>query len=139
VTEANFWRDIVRPRLGVFGVVQRLEIPNVPDTLYCIRGAAGLIELKHAYEWPAKSVTPMHFAYFTVEQVNWIEAWHDAGGRCFVLAQVGHDYLLYGAKTARIIQRGVTRRIHIANSLVHDYGKFPTGAIVKCLVGSAAT
>lgn len=137
MTEAAFWRSTVRPKLGIFGMLRRIEnaVDNgMPDTLYCIKGRTGLVELKHDYRWPIRPDTPFRFNHFDIGQVQWLEDWERVGGRCFILAQVERDYILVPAKHARTLQQGVTRAEFLDLAVAHGHARFPTGAIVQCLV-----
>ena len=144
MTEAVFWSGTVRPKLGRFGTLRRIENrigEGTPDVAFCIRryrkghlpAASGWIETKHSYEWPIRETATLKFNHFTIEQVLWMEDWIGAGGRCFVLAQVARDYMLVPAKNARKIQAGATRREFITISDVYATGTFPTAEIVRCL------
>lgn len=140
MSETDFWRTTVRPKLINFGVLHRIE--NVielgtPDVAYCLHrgdkiGISGWIELKYALEWPKRKNTIFKFKHYTTDQADWIEEWGRIGRSC-VLAQVENDYLLVPSKHCRELQHGVTQQRFLQISDVVGNGVFPTGRIVRWL------
>lgn len=144
MTESLFWSSTVRPKLGMFGILRRMENrvgEGTPDVCYCIRrhktgqvpAASGWMELKHLYEWPKGDKTLVRWNHFTLEQVNWIEEWHEGGGRACVLAQVERDYMLFPPWTVRRVQAGAPKDEMISLADVYSRGTFPTANIIRWL------
>lgn len=142
MTESLFYNSIVRPRLGRFGILRRIENrigEGTPDVLYTLRrraalpAATGFIELKKAEHWPTGKGTPLRFNHFSVGQVAWMEEWASHGGRVCVLAQVEDDYLLVPPEGLRRAQAGVPRTEFVGMCAVVGRGVFPTAEVVRWL------
>lgn len=84
-----------RRALAPYGRLVRVENraePGTPDVAYCLLGVEGWLELK---EDPLpKPGAPIKLRELTLGQVLWAEAWHAAGGRAWLLAQLGRSYAL---------------------------------------------
>lgn len=91
MSEANTWSFLKKARsLGRNLHMDRLENSvsgGMPDVEGCLYGSQFWLELKFC-ERPARASTHVK-PKFRPGQVPWIEARHDAGGRAFVLLQVG--------------------------------------------------
>lgn len=136
MTEATFWRNTVRPALGLFGPIHRIENiceKGTPDTVCCLQGVVSFIELKHSYSWPSRPGTPYRPVELKLEQVQWLESWGAAGGRCCIVAQVDRDYMLFPHDVVRMLYTGLPQADVIKLAAVHGRGTFPTGAMVKWL------
>lgn len=64
--------------------------PGTPD----VNITTGWIELKKMEKWPARDTTALRVEHFSPQQKIWIARRERAGGRVWVLLQVGTDYLL---------------------------------------------
>lgn len=136
MTEATFWRKTVRPALGMFGAVHRIENRTelgTPDVVFCRDGVVSFIELKHEYEWPKRAVTRFRFSELKLEQILWAENWTAHGGRCCLLAQVARDYLLFPPPAFRLLYAGASRNKVIGLAAVHQRVTFPTGQVLQWL------
>lgn len=142
MSEVEFWRKIVRPKLIPFGVLHRIE--NVvelgtPDVTYTLRrdtsspAFSGWIELKHVVHWPARAGTLVRFKRFTVDQAAWLDEWGRIGGKACLLIQIENDYALLSHRHAFALQRGVPGGWIRQNAEVLGEGVFPTGRVVKWL------
>lgn len=140
MSENDFWRTIVRPKLINFGVLHRIE--NVvelgtPDVTYCLHrgdkiGVSGWIELKFSSAWPVRDKTSFKFSRYTVDQADWLEEWGKFGKAC-VLAQIANEYLLVPGKHCRELQHGVSRSRFYEMAAVRGIDRFPTGQVVRWL------
>jgi hypothetical protein len=142
MTERLFWSSTVRPILGAFGKLERIENrvgDSTPDVCYCLKrqpdwnAVSGWIELKHGAQWPVRPATKFKFSYFTLGQMLWLEEWHNAGGRCCMLAQIERDYMLVPPWRLRAIFDGVTKSDFMALSEVNAHNVFPTSEVVRWL------
>lgn len=77
--------------------------PGTPDVAF----THGWVELKQIPAWPARPDTVVRCDHFTRTQRNWLAAHEAAGGRCWVLLQVGRSefLLIPGAKAAAQLGR----------------------------------
>jgi hypothetical protein len=142
MSEVDFWRGIIRPKLSMFGVLHRIE--NVvelgtPDVTYTLRAnttspaVSGWIELKHANAWPARPDTKFRFSRYTPDQAGWLYEWDRVGGKACVMALVGTTFFLVPGYYAHDLQRGATRDTIKQLAAVWDDAQFPTGRMVKWL------
>lgn len=102
MSESRLW---TRVREGVYahGHFDRREnnpLDGVPDVNYCVDGCEGHIELKFRRDPPVRDTTPVFGSKGLREsQVAWIGRRLRAGGRVFILSQVGRRlYLTHGAR-----------------------------------------
>lgn len=79
--------------------------PGTPD----INFVEGWMELKWAKKWPTREGTPFRCEHFTPQQRVWLLARRRAGGRAFVLLQVGSDCLLFDGADAALYLGKTTR------------------------------
>ncbi len=139
-SESALW-DRVRSELGRYGYVGRVENgvePGWPDVAFSLRvparrAVSGWLELKHADKWPTRPATPIVLPHLTLEQVLWLEGWTRAGGRAFLLLQVGTWYGLLTPGSARALYaRQLTARDTRGEAVVSGH-VFPTRALVEWL------
>lgn len=144
-SEVGLWQG-VRSRLAPFGRIERREdrlIIGAPDVLYCLRpapGAAavtGQIELKHLHAWPSRAGTRIKFTRFTQHQAEYLRSWWQAGGASWLLAQIGHDYLLIGGYRAAVVQAGL---IQVDLRMIGRVwrGTLPAGELLRTLTAPRA-
>lgn len=76
---------------------------GVPDQSYGVDGVEGWVELKHEDKWPVRADTIARMKRYTDAQRFWILNRGKAGGRCFLLLQVGTDWLLFGHMGAQLV------------------------------------
>jgi hypothetical protein len=97
----------VRKRLRPLRVqrVSCAAISGIPDQAYCGPGAAGWLELKFKKRWPVRG-GPLKVG---LEREQWIFAdeWWEAGGKSWVLAQVGGVMYLWPGNVAKELYEGV--------------------------------
>ena len=138
VRESDLWKTfrdkLFKERLkGRKRDVKRIEnnvALGTPDVNYCIEGAEGWVELKHAREWPKRG-GPLKLRHFTPEQRLWIHLRQGAGGKAFVLLKVEDDYFLFW--NIDEVGKTLNRAQLIKQSIVHRRGVFPTDAILLVL------
>ena len=77
--------------------VENLCHPGTPDVFYI----GGCIECKQADKWPVRHTTPVRFkAVFKKEQRLFLRKWHRNGGSCWVMCQIGQEWLLFCGNVA---------------------------------------
>lgn len=107
-----------------------------PDVEGCMDGRCFIVELKVA-DRPKRPATPIRTQEpVKDEQCDWLEERIRAGGRAFILVQVGERhqarrYLLDG-RVARKVQAGLTE------ARLDDLSLVDPGASAESLVGSMA-
>ena len=85
--------------------------PGTPDVNYI----EGWIELKWLRRWPAREETIVRLEHFTVQQRRFLRDRWQRGGRCWLLLQVGREWLLFTGQDA------------------HDYvGQMSRGGLYRC-------
>jgi len=82
---------------------------GVPDMSYVLSGCSGWIEYKWLKDWPARSRTVVKMSRYTAQQKAFLRERGEAGGRCFLLLQVGNEWLLFGHWGAQLVG-DLTRR-----------------------------
>lgn len=137
MSESDFWRSI-RPKLSPYGRFKRIEdraAAGTPDVYYCIRGAAGWIELKFIPKAPTRPTTCLRIEHLTLDQVTWLLDETNAGGRAWLLMQIEREYFLTDAAVAnQIYHHQLTMdNLRIA-AAVCAHGAFPTTEVLKCLI-----
>lgn len=117
--EKNLWRWLRDGCRGFFprGQLVMVRVENYigegdPDTDCVLHSDAFKIELKTAKR-PTRVETEVSVS-FRPSQVPWLERWCEAGGRAYVLVQVGSGhsasrYLIRGRDAAEV-ERGATER-----------------------------
>lgn len=59
------------------------------------------MELKFLPRWPkVRDDDPVLISHFTPQQRIWLRQWYRAGGRAWVLFQVGQEFLLFKGEVA---------------------------------------
>lgn len=104
-------RALFKRKLSPYARVVRMESAisaGVPDEYVCARGMSAWVELKHMDAWPVRVSTPVRCPRLRLEQVAWLEEEDAAGGRAFLLLQVGREYLLFWPSGARLLWEGVS-------------------------------
>lgn len=137
-------RSVFKDRLAPFGLIQRVENrveAGTPDVLYLISrlpaprpAATGWVELKYIGAWPARASTPVRSDTLTLAQVLFLEGWTRAGGRAWLLTQIGRGYLFLNGSRARLLLDGVPRDEIVARADVWN----PTSLTLRDLVGCLA-
>jgi hypothetical protein len=139
-SEDGLWKTM-RDKVGVFLCLHRVENScekGTPDVAWAGKipssasRCSGWLELKHG-EWPAKPTTPLNIPKLYLEQVQWQEEWHEAGGKVATLIQVDRDYLFVSPMVLRLIyERRATQSAlqqYIIGSKI-----FPTTQLIKSLI-----
>ena len=80
--------------------------PGTPDVNY----VEGWLELKYLPEWPKRDRTIVTIETWTPKQVIWHMKRSLAGGKTFLLVQVGGDYLLFEGGVASVFINKVTQQ-----------------------------
>ena len=96
MSENALWKYL-RDGMGATWESQRHEdklSTGIPDVSYSTT-LHGWIELKFIAEPPKRASTILRIPHYTAEQRNWLERHGKRGGRCFLLLQVGREYLLF--------------------------------------------
>jgi hypothetical protein len=98
VAETDLRRTVVtalRPLDAI--AVENLVYKGTPDVNY----VEGWIELKWLRAWPKRPTTKVRLDHpLTQEQRVWLTKRWRAGGNCYVLLQVGREYLLFTGQDA---------------------------------------
>lgn len=84
-------------------IESRLTGSGIPDWNYCVKGVDGWIEAKYIAEWPKRKDTTVRLTKYTAEQRLWLWERDRAGGRAFLVVQVGNEYFIFDAITAQEI------------------------------------
>lgn len=143
MSEGHLWSR-TRDELSPFGKLHRVEngiAKGTPDVAWLLRRypkvppVAGWLELKHEAAWPSSDDRPVIIRKLRREQVDFAEEWTAAGGRSMFLIQVGRDYVLFDAATARLIfERKLTRPLFLGMAVVAAEGRgFPAADVLKGL------
>ena len=93
--------------------VENSAFPGTPDVNYDGGGDRhGWIELKQLSDWPDREETDVRIDCFTPQQRVWILRRWLAGGKVFLLLQVGKDWLLFNGDDAalRLGKPGMNRK-----------------------------
>lgn len=98
--------DTLRKNMRGRWRAQRLEdkcSEGIPDLCYALPGRRGLgfIELKYKAAWPKRASTPLRLRHYTQQQRIWLRWFGAWAAKCFLLLQVGNDYLLFGWEAAQ--------------------------------------
>lgn len=131
MTEINQICRAVSRNLSPYGRIIRIQdavAVGIPDYYYLIRGVSGWMECKMI---PLSGRCPEHF---TKEQLLWAEAEMAHGGRWFLLARRGSEWLMYDAVGARAFKDGEKAWARLCQT-----GPFPTLDILKVLIGQKTT
>lgn len=108
MSEARLWARI-REAVWNYGHFDRREfnpVDGVPDVNFCINGIEGHLELKFRRDPPIRDTTPVfprpNKGGLRESQAAWIARRMSAGGRVFILPQIGTRlYLLHGYHAVR--------------------------------------
>lgn len=140
--ESALWKTMHKA-LATYGHLDRVENRvgvGMPDVAYLLRrspvaqAVAGWVELKYEPAWPRRAATPVVFKKLTLDQVTWLEDYATLGGRAYLLAQVGRDYLLLRTGTLRALyERRLSRLTLEHQALVFAADRFPAIGVLKCL------
>jgi hypothetical protein len=144
MSEANLWTTM-RGAMSPYGKLKRIENSidkGTPDVTYLFRRypkvppVMGWVELKYLDGWPDSDRTKVVVKKLTKDQVDFIADWDAAGGRAYVLIQVGRDYALLDAgTTGALYRRALTRLDLVGRAAVFAVGRFPATELVKALTG----
>ena len=76
--------------------VENPAYPGTPDVNY----VEGWIELKWEREFPKKADSVFRVEHFSPQQRVWLHRRHRKGGKCWLLLQVGKEWMLFDGMTA---------------------------------------
>lgn len=97
MSESHMRREVCRALKPLHAVAVENPIrPGFPDICY----ADGLLELKHVRKWPTSGEAPLAVPHYTPQQRLFHRKRAKAGGRMFVVLQVGREWLLFRAVDA---------------------------------------
>lgn len=88
---------------------------GIPDVSFGINDKNGWIELKYLEKWPKYGTVKI--PHFTSQQRNWLERRDGFGGGCWLLLQVGNDYLIF--RGVNVLEVGFVDRGRLED-LAHD-------------------
>jgi len=146
MSESQYWQRTVRPALGSYGLLERIEnstgTKGTADVNYCLLGIEGWVELKHLRGWPVRATTRVRLPHFTLDQVLWHERRLKARSRTCLLAGVGRDHFILPADgpSMRLAYEdgpGMTRDEYRQHAVVWATGAFPTTTVMRYLTGRA--
>jgi hypothetical protein len=103
MSESLLWLRL-RKKIGPFGHFNRIEnsvVAGTPDVSFCINGIERFIELKYKNKFPANVKTPVFKrGGLRKAQIIWHYRRTKAGGKSFILSQIGSLYLLHEGQYA---------------------------------------
>lgn len=106
MTETTLNREVKRllkaPRCRTVRVETTTE-NGVPDIYYNLHGETGWMEDKYLRAWPKRPTTTVKIKHYTDQQRKWLFEEGQAGGRAWLLLQVGTDYLLFDWRAAQAV------------------------------------
>lgn len=114
------WKPL-RKAIKGRGLLKRLEPSlgsGLPDVFYCLQGISGFIELKYLHHWPVWETTGTTLG-ITAGQKLWLGDLADNGGKGFVFAKIGKEWLLVPAYAGL---DKATREEWSQRSLIHITG-----------------
>lgn len=118
-----------RRHLTPYGKLVRIENAaslGTPDVCYCLLGRMGWLELKE--DRAPRAGKPVRLESLKLEQVLFLEDWERAGGRAWLLAQLGRSYALLSPTEVRAVWRG---ELFVPE---RRWWQFPTRPLVKLLI-----
>lgn len=99
MSEKLLSKKVVKSLKGLHPVpVDNPRKAGTPDVNYI----EGWLELKYLKTWPKRVATKVKVRHWTKQQKIWHYLRSSAGGKCFVLLQVGGEYLLFEGGTASL-------------------------------------
>lgn len=143
MSESRLWKT-TRDNLKPFGRLKRIENlleEGTPDVSYTLRrkpvlpASSGWCELKFLPYYPKRPQTLVRIDHLTLDQVNWLNAEADAGGRAWLLLHAAPYYLMLTPAQARRVYKVQYR----ADELLADTwtaendNEFPLKRILTCL------
>jgi hypothetical protein len=126
---SKVWNVIKRNLVGFWERVENGVGPGTPDTDFCIDGVAGKVELKYLPEWPKKESTKTNLEIRPAQRI-YLEQYAKNGGRGFVLARVGNEWLLIPANKSLT---PTTRSGWIGRAMYYDSVSPDARTMVACL------
>ena len=90
--------------LDAMAVENRVK-PGTPDVEFI----GGWIELKYLRAWPKNTDIVVRIRHFTPQQRIWLKRRDRMGGQCWLLLQVGRQWLLFNGQTAAVFVGKVNR------------------------------
>ena len=118
-TLRKFVCEALKPLHAV--AVENLCGTGTPDVC-CV---LGWIELKQLKAAPARPETNVTIDHYTTDQRRWAEAHRTAGGMCWMLLQVGQEYMIFdGATAATLIGQVPMRTLY--NEALYTWTSKPT-------------
>jgi len=106
MSETKLNRRVKKLLTGPNRRVVRIETTTengVPDIYYNLCGATGWIEDKYLRTWPKRVTTVVRLEHYTDQQRRWLFKEGQAGGRAWLLLQVGEDHLLFDWRAAQAV------------------------------------
>lgn len=137
-SERALWGAVkghMAPYMRLVRVENKVE-KGTPDVYWRARGQSGWLELKHEAAWPMP-LAPMKCKSLKLEQVLWLEAEEQAGGKAFVLFQVAKSYLLLRPSVVHRLYRGELYRDDPHILPLPSNNGFPIVALFHALVHGA--
>lgn len=104
MSENNLWKYI-KDGMGWRWKAQRHEDKysvGIPDVSYAIK-YHGWIELKYLKSEPVLNSSIMRIKHFTPQQRNWLKTFGEKAGRCFILLQINHRYIIFSWEVCDLI------------------------------------
>ena len=90
--------------LDAMAVENRVK-PGTPDVEFI----GGWLELKYMSKWPKNTDIIVRIGHFTIKQRIWLKRRDRMGGNCWLLLQVGRQWLLFNGQTAAVFVGKVNR------------------------------
>jgi hypothetical protein len=106
---------------------------GVPDVSYSALQVNGWIELKECHEWPVRSETVLRIKHYTEDQRGWLFRHGERGGYCWLLLQVGKDYLLFNHLQAQGVGATYTRQDCFEKCTASWQGELPLLKLLEIL------
>lgn len=103
--------------------------PGTPD----VNITTGWIELKKLDGWPAKDETPLRVPTYTPQQKIWALKRARAGGRVWMLIQVGKDFVLLDGVVAANVLGSSTRQQLIDAAIAFWPNRLNEQELLRCV------
>jgi hypothetical protein len=131
--------NVIRGNLaGFWHRVENVVWPGTPDTDFVIAGTAGKVELKYMQAWPALDTTTTDLGIEAAQRV-FLAQYAKNGGRGYVLARVGNDWLLIpgGADLTPTTRNGWIERAIYYDSISPNFDTMIACFTSTTIVGEA--
>lgn len=127
---AKVWNVIKSNLTGFWHRVENTVWPGTPDTDYVIDGQAGKVELKYMKAWPKREDTKTDLGIEPAQRV-FMREYTKNGGRGYILARVGNDWLLiHGGRDLT----PATKKQWVARAVYYDSISPNYDIMVECLM-----